>query len=481
MFRCISDAEHRAHLAGMIPGFHDPALGPGAPLAELAAARHMLLAHLTGHWSATAPARIARCARELVDRGVPGSTRARVFLVPGRIEVLGKHTDYAGGRSLIAAVERGFVFLATPRTDRIVRIAAPGAAAAPTQFTASSDLHVKPGWVNYPMTVARRLARDFPGACPGAEISLDSDLPTASGMSSSSALVVGTFFCLASVGGLASDPRFIDVVGGPNELAAYLAAVESGQGFGRMPGDAGVGTHGGSEDHTAMIRAEPGRLLQYRFVPPVLERTVIVPSDHRFVIAVCGVAAEKTGAIRDRYNRASGLVGSLHDLWHLAGGRVTPSLGAAVRSGPDALDRLKQAVRHAERPDFPVRDLLTRLDHFVQESEVLVPAGADALAKGQLREFGALVDDSQRLADELLGNQIPETVELARSARRLGAVAASSFGAGFGGSVWALVDASRAVDFRCAWQREYAGSFPGAAERATFLDSSAGPPAMRVM
>jgi len=464
----------------MIHGFHDPALGEGAPLAELAAGRHILLARLTGHWSDTAPARIVRCARELVDRGVPGSAPTRIFLVPGRIEVLGKHTDYAGGKSLIAAVERGFVFLVTPRTDGIVRIAAPGEAASPAQFTASSDLHVRPGWANYPMTVARRLARDFPGAVPGAEISLESNLPLASGMSSSSALVVGTFLCLAIVGGLVRDPRFIGAVGNPDELAAYLAAVESGQGFGRLPGDAGVGTHGGSEDHTAIIRAEPGRLLQYRFVPPVLERKVFVPSGYRFVIASCGVAAEKTGAMRDRYNRAAGLVRSLRDVWHLAGGRVAASLGAAIRSSPDALDRLKLAVRHAERPGFPVRDLLTRLDHFVQESEVLVPAAADALAGDRLQEFGELVDESQRLADELLGNQIPETVELARSARLLGAAAASSFGAGYGGSVWALVETSHAAAFRRAWQSEYAGSFPGPAERATFCESAAGPPAMRV-
>ena len=53
--------------------------------------------------------------------------------------------------------------------------------------------------------------------------------------------------------------------------------------------------------------------------------------------------------------------------------------------------------------------------------------------------FGDLVDRSQQLAERRLGNQVPETIELARSARELGARAASAFGAGFGGSVWALV------------------------------------------
>src|SRR6185369_2257727 len=45
------------------------------------------------------------------------------WFVPGRIEVLGKHTDYAGGRSLLCAVERGFCIVARPRADAVVRIA----------------------------------------------------------------------------------------------------------------------------------------------------------------------------------------------------------------------------------------------------------------------------------------------------------------------------------------------------------------------
>jgi galactokinase len=48
------------------------------------------------------------CAKALQDCGLGGATAAKAFYVPGRIEVLGKHTDYAGGRSLLAATEKGF-------------------------------------------------------------------------------------------------------------------------------------------------------------------------------------------------------------------------------------------------------------------------------------------------------------------------------------------------------------------------------------
>src|SRR5262249_3991142 len=64
------------------------------------------------------PAEAAR-KRALLERLGPGEHR---FFVPGRIEVLGKHTDYAGGRSLLCAVERGFCLAVSPRADRLLRI-----------------------------------------------------------------------------------------------------------------------------------------------------------------------------------------------------------------------------------------------------------------------------------------------------------------------------------------------------------------------
>ena len=55
------------------------------------------------------------------DRALGDGARMRWF-VPGRIEVLGKHTDYAGGRSLLCAVERGFCVTAVPRDDDVMRV-----------------------------------------------------------------------------------------------------------------------------------------------------------------------------------------------------------------------------------------------------------------------------------------------------------------------------------------------------------------------
>ena len=92
---------------------------------------------------------------------------ARAWWVPGRIEVLGKHTDYGGGRSLLCAVERGFHVLAAPRTDGTVHIVdASTRASLSIGFAPEATPH--PGhWTDYPITVVRRIARDFPGAATG--------------------------------------------------------------------------------------------------------------------------------------------------------------------------------------------------------------------------------------------------------------------------------------------------------------------------
>jgi len=90
------------------------------------------------------------------------------------------------------------------------------------------------------------------------------------------------------------------------------------------------------------------------------------------------------------------------------------------------------------------------------------------------------VDRSQEAAETLLGNQVPETIHLAASARAAGAAAASAFGAGFGGSVWALVELARGGQFLAAWAEDYRRRFPREARSAAFFLTAAGPAAFRV-
>jgi hypothetical protein len=110
--------------------------------------------------------------------------------VPGRLEVFGTHTDYAGGRTLVAALPRGFVFAVKRREDATLHVIDAGDGGSVTLDTAK-PMHDIPGWRHYVEVVVERLTRNFPGARLGADIAFGSDLPRAAGMSSSSALIVG--------------------------------------------------------------------------------------------------------------------------------------------------------------------------------------------------------------------------------------------------------------------------------------------------
>ena len=416
------------------------------------------------------PAMAARAASRLAQHATalaaarPDAGATDAWFVPGRIEVLGKHTDYGGGRSLICAVERGLCAISAARADGRVVI---------TDRRRGSTITVEPdgaaptlSWANYPNTVVERLRRNFPGAVSGVDIVFDSDLPSASGMSSSSALMVLVLLAVSRASRLDARDEWRQAIGNEEDLAAYAATIENGSGFGGLAGERGVGTRGGSEDHTAILCSEPDRLGQSSFRPTRLERRVALPDDWIFAIAVSGVRAQKTGNAREAYNRAAERASRVVELWRQASGRADETLAEAVASAPEAEGRIRALLTEPA--------LLDRFDQFIEESSVLVPGATDCIERGDATALGAIVARSQVLAESRLGNQVPQTAGLARLAREHGALAASAFGAGFGGSVWALVDAQAAAGFLNRWQNAYRGAFPESSTAATFFLSRPG-------
>lgn len=420
-------------------------------------------------------AMFGRVEAVLHDRRVEPAHR---FHVPGRIEVLGKHTDYAGGRSLLAALERGFAVASAPRKDATVRLIDVGRGDEVTLSLVDSRVATAPHWAIYPGAVARRVARDFGAPLHGADVAFLSDLPPSSGLSSSTALLVATFEALRLANDLEGRADFRRALPGVLDVAAYLGSVESGRPFRGFGGEAGVGTAGGSQDHTAILASEAGRLCRFGFAPVRSEGSVALPRDVAFVIGVSGVVAQKTTGAREAYNRAAALSAALLETWCSISGRADATLFEALSSSGDATERLRRALRSALSSNFAAEDLEARLNQFVEESLVLIPAAFEALSAGDLEAFGKTVDRSQEGAERGLKNQVPETITLARLARSLGAHAASTFGAGFGGSVWALVGRADAERFSADWERAYRLQFEHQA--ACFFPSSAGPPLARI-
>ena len=335
------------------------------------------------------------------------------LFVPGRLEVFGKHTDYAGGRSLVAALPRGITVSGARSNDGTV-----------TLIDATTGHRLESP---YAATVERRLRANFPGADLSCRIAISSDLPQASGMSSSSALVIAIAEAIIACAALEGRDQWRANITSLEDRASYFGCIENGSAFGALAGEAGVGTHGGSEDHAAIVMSQAGHLRLCAFAPLRSERLVAMPEGWTFVVVSSGVEARKTGGAMDAYNRLA---------------------DPAAMKG----DRLRAFEAENAR----------------------VPEAADAFARGEVAAIGRLAADSQRDADELLGNQVPETRALVALALAEGAAAASSFGAGWGGSVWALVESSGAAAFLDRWLAAYRRDWPGRRAEGFVSPPSAG-------
>ncbi len=385
------------------------------------------------------------------------------MFIPGRIEFLGKHTDYCGGRSLVCAIDRGFHTVFTPTENRSVQITSEDSGET-VSFKLSEDLQVaQDHWAKYPMTVAKRLAQNFKSRkLIGVDLSFRSDLPAAAGLSSSSALMIAFFAALADVNQLPLFEEYKQNIANNLELAEYLGCIENGQTFRGLPGCAGVGTFGGSQDHTAILSCRKNYLSQFLFAPVVLEKELYLPPNLSFVVASSGVIAEKTGAARAKYNRVSQMVSEIVNRWKGAEKSLAQIIEAA------GLDDLKKFIAENDF-SFEKQELLERVGQFYVETYEIIPKVSECLENGEVEKIGELIDLSQQNAERYLHNQAPETIYLQRLAREIGALASSAFGAGFGGSVYALVNTSDSNRFAGDWRENDLKMFPQLTGKAEFF------------
>lgn len=405
------------------------------------------------------------------------------WFVPGRVEVFGKHTDYGGGPSMVGALPRGFLIAGRRRDDGVVRVLDSGDHSSFELNLRTGETTEVFGWRRYVNILARRLMRDFPGAAVGADLALGSDLPRASGMSSSSALVVGVANALITLAGIDGRADFQSAIPARADLGGYFGCLENGLTFGPFPGDGGLGTFGGSEDQTAILCSRPGHLSQFTYMPVRHVTDVRLPDAWAFVFASSGVAAEKAGRAQALYNRASLGVRALIDLWRAHAGPLD-SLTAAIVADRDVVERLHGIVDRQAVDGWRADELHTRLTHFANEIPRVGDAAA-AFSRQDADTLGRLAADSHRDADQLLKNQIPETNALVAMARERGAFAASAFGAGFGGSVWALVDPATlgfGVDeFGERWLAAYRSQFPERTAKSVAFAARPGIPLTQLM
>ena len=204
-------------------------------------------------------------------------------------------------------------------------------------------------------------------------------------MSSSSALMVATFLALGGVNGLDRTEPYPPEHRPRRGLAEYLGCVENGQSFGRLAGEKGVGTFGGSEDHTAMLCCRAGHAQPVLVRPVGLRARHALPKGIAIVVGACGVEAVKTAAAMEAVQprqppRAAWLRGVQLPVRH----QPPPPAELAVAAGPAALLDALSVLNRAEQgePKYADMGLASRFEQFFREDQLVIPAAVEALRPG---------------------------------------------------------------------------------------------------
>lgn len=360
-------------------------------------------------------------------------------VAPGRVNLIGEHVDYHGLPVLPAALTRAVRLSFAPRHDGWVRIANADPRHPERRFELGSADERDPDgdWGNY-LRAAALVARSY-GADRGVSALVDTDLPVAAGLSSSSALVVAMARALLYAAEIEVDPV---------ELAGRVAE-----------GERFVGTRGGGMDQAVCLGGKTGHALHIEF-DPLRWTPVPLPDGWRIIVAHSGVKAEKSGARRDAYNeRRRDGESALHavavDL-HRRGA----SFGDLMAEVPVGMLLERGARLLDERR-------VRRFRHVVTEAR-RVQAAVAAIRAADLVRFGALLVESQAsLRDdyEVSHTRLDGLVDAALEG---GAAGARLTGAGFGGCAVAICEEARMEAVHDALQRALGGFGIPVAEQVLF-------------
>ena len=335
-----------------------------------------------------------------------------VAYAPGRIEVLGNHTDYNEGLVLSAAIDCGICFAVSPRPDRTCRIASGNMG---RESTFSLDI-VEPSnvetWTNYCRGVLAGLAAiKRPGH--GFDALVFGDIPAGSGLSSSAALEVSTCIALAKLYGIELDRIAMAKIG---QAAEHEFA----------------GVKCGLLDQVSSLFGEAGKLVATDF-RSLEVRTMPIGDDACFLM--CNTLA-KHALVDGEYNKRRAACEEAA----AAFARILPHPVTALRDV--SWDEWK--AHQSELDPLAAR----RSAHPIGEDDRVARGGA-LLEAGDLEGFGRLMFESHDSSRDYFENSCKELDIVVDAARKtLGVLGARLSGGGFGGSAVVLVkpaDADRAI------------------------------------
>ena len=333
---------------------------------------------------------------------------------PGRVNLIGEHTDYNDGFVLPVAIDLGITIEFEPRADRVLDLSPEDPAIGrPARIALDAIGRPRGDWTDYVAGTAWALAAAG-ATVTGFSGRLVADLPAGAGLSSSAALELASAWAL-SRGGVPLEDR----------LAAARAAQRAENDF--------VGVPCGLMDQYSVAFGEAGhallldcRAMTHRAVPlPAGLALVVVDSGVRRRLARSGYAERRAACER--------AVAQIH------------AVAPAVASLRDVTEEVLEASREAMDVES-----FRRARHVVTEN-TRVLAAADALARGDLATIGRLFAASHASMRDDFEMSIPEIDRLVRLATEVeGVVGARLTGGGFGGATINLVREDRAEAFEAA-------------------------------
>lgn len=338
----------------------------------------------------------------------------RVYFAPGRVNLIGDHTDYNGGAAMPAALTVGTWFAVRERDDDTLRFYSEN---FPEEgiiegSLGSLDLMKDAGWARYPAGVIWSFADSSRTIPHGLDMYVLGTIPNGSGLSSSASVEVGTGYMLQDMFGL-------DV---PLEQIALL---------GQKAENDFVGVNCGIMDQYAIAMGCEGEAIFLTTSPLCHEYAPLDLGDAQIIV----VSSNKRRGLGDsKYNeRRAECETALSELQKEAD--IT-SLGDLTEEQFSGLERLIED---------PVRRKRAR--HAVSENQRTICA-RDALRQGDIRKFGQLMvesHDSLRDDYEVTGKELDTLVESAM--RQPGVIGARMTGAGFGGCTVNIVESDHVDDF----------------------------------
>jgi len=348
-----------------------------------------------------------------------------VAYAPGRIEVLGNHTDYNEGYVFSAAIDQGTFFAAAPAEGTLCKLYA-GNLDRAVEFDLSDVTPRKEDtWQNY---VAGTFNWLFDGAPAKAEhgfvAAFEGNIPLGAGLSSSAALEMATALALAKIYGVEKDPVSLAKIG---QKAEHTFA----------------GCPCGLLDQASSLFGKAGALVKSDFRSCKFE-TVDMGGDVCFMMVksnakhalVDGAYASRRQACEDAAKHFAKAL--RHPVTHLRD--VTSAEWILYKAGLDET-QAKRAI------------------HPIGEDERVL-AGAELLAAGDLAGFGALMFDSHESSRNWFENSCEELDAIVDAAKTTpGVLGARLSGGGFGGSCCLLVKPAEADKIAASITAAYKAKF----------------------